>query len=137
MKRLVGVLCMSTALVVAGTISSVAQESRVLKRIKERGVINMGHREASVPFSYLGPDNKPIGYSIDVCDHIATAVKRRLGRVCPKGVRNLRPIKREAFGQGLGVNEILELVVWEHYELIDHGTRESLFEEHRLALEVT
>jgi glutamate/aspartate transport system substrate-binding protein len=80
MKRLVGVLCMSTALVVAGTISSVAQESRVLKRIKERGVINMGHREASVPFSYLGPDNKPIGYSIDLCMKVIDAVKKAVGK---------------------------------------------------------
>ena len=35
-----------------------AEGSYVLKRIKERGVVNMGHREASVPFSYIGSDGK-------------------------------------------------------------------------------
>ncbi|NKB58863.1 MAG: transporter substrate-binding domain-containing protein [Alphaproteobacteria bacterium] len=53
--------------------------SYVMKRIKERGVINMGHREASVPFSYIGKDGKPIGYSVDIClgfiDKIKEAIK--------------------------------------------------------------
>jgi len=41
--------------------------SFVLERIKERGVVNMGHRESSIPFAYIGPDGKPIGYSVDIC----------------------------------------------------------------------
>ena len=44
-----------------------ADSSVVLKRIQERGVINMGHRESSVPFSYLNKEGKPEGYSIDLC----------------------------------------------------------------------
>ena len=46
-----------------------AQESFVLKRIKERGVVNMGHRESSVPFAYIGSDGKVQGYSIDLCEN--------------------------------------------------------------------
>jgi len=53
--------------------------SPVLKRIKERGVINMGHRDASVPFAYIGKDDKPIGYSIDICLKIVEAVKKEVG----------------------------------------------------------
>ena len=47
-------------LFMATTIPASAQEggSFVLKRIKERGVINMGHREASVPFAFIGGDGK-------------------------------------------------------------------------------
>ena len=55
-----------------------AQESFVLKRIKERGAINMGHREASVPFAYI-KDGKVQGYSIDLCDKFVEAIKKETG----------------------------------------------------------
>ena len=55
-----------------------AQESFVLKRIKERGVINMGHREASVPFAYIGSDGKVQGYSIDLCDLFVAKIRKAL-----------------------------------------------------------
>jgi len=67
--------------VIATVYPAQAQEgnSYVLKRIKERGVVNMGHREASVPFSYIGSDGKPIGYSIDICNAFVGKIKERLG----------------------------------------------------------
>jgi glutamate/aspartate transport system substrate-binding protein len=52
-----------------------AGQSTVLDRIKERGQINVGHRESSVPFSYIGKSGEPIGYSIDICMKIVDAVK--------------------------------------------------------------
>jgi glutamate/aspartate transport system substrate-binding protein len=54
-----------------------AQDSFVLERIKERGVINMGHREASVPFAYIH-EGKVQGYSIDLCDKFVEAIKKTL-----------------------------------------------------------
>ena len=54
-----------------------AQESFVLKRIKERGTVNMGHREASVPFAYI-QDGKVQGYSIDLCDLFVEKIKKTL-----------------------------------------------------------
>ncbi len=54
-----------------------AQDSFVLKRIKERGVINMGHREASVPFAYI-KDGKVQGYSIDLCNLFVEKIKKTL-----------------------------------------------------------
>jgi glutamate/aspartate transport system substrate-binding protein len=53
--------------------------SPVLKRIKERGQINMGHREASVPFSYMNDEGKPQGYSVDICHRIIDEVKKVVG----------------------------------------------------------
>lgn len=53
-------------------------DCRVLNRIKERGQINIGHRESSVPFAYIGPKGKPIGYSIDLCMKIVDSVKQNL-----------------------------------------------------------
>jgi glutamate/aspartate transport system substrate-binding protein len=61
-----------------GGPASAQDESFVLKRIKERGVVNMGHREASIPFSYIGPDGKPIGYSIDLCMKFIDKIKEEI-----------------------------------------------------------
>ena len=54
--------------------------SPVLKRIQERGTINMGHREASVPFSYMNDQGKPQGYSVDICHKIIDEVKKVVGK---------------------------------------------------------
>ena len=55
-----------------------ATESLTLKRIAETGVISIGFRDASVPFSYLDERQRPVGYTMDICMHIVEAVKRRL-----------------------------------------------------------
>ena len=62
----------------AGTPAQAQDNSYILKRIKERGTINIGHREASIPFSYIGPDGKPIGYSIDLCMKIVDRIKEEI-----------------------------------------------------------
>ena len=55
-----------------------AQDGPVMKRIAETKTINIGHRDASVPLSYLGPDGKVQGYSIDICLKIAEAAQKEL-----------------------------------------------------------
>ncbi|HEX2336561.1 MAG TPA: amino acid ABC transporter substrate-binding protein [Hyphomicrobiaceae bacterium] len=55
-----------------------AQDGPVMKRIAETKTITIGHRDASVPLSYLGPDGKAQGYSIDICLKIADAAKEEL-----------------------------------------------------------
>ena len=49
-----------------------------LKKIKDSGTIAIGYREQSVPFSFRGPDGKPAGYSVDLCQRIATGVQQQL-----------------------------------------------------------
>lgn len=44
--------------------------SPTLQKIQQTGVIVLGYREASVPFSYLDDKQQPIGYSIDLCHHV-------------------------------------------------------------------
>lgn len=59
---------------------AVAQEyGPTLQRIQERATINIGHRESSVPFSYIGNDEQPVGYTIDICMHVVDAIEERLG----------------------------------------------------------
>jgi ABC-type amino acid transport substrate-binding protein len=53
-------------------------ESAALNRIKDAGVINLGYRDNSAPFSFRGTDGKPAGYSIDLCSRIANAIMSEL-----------------------------------------------------------
>jgi glutamate/aspartate transport system substrate-binding protein len=55
-----------------------AQNSMTLKKVVETGVITLGFRVGSIPFSYLDEKQRPIGYSMDLCDVIVGAVKTRL-----------------------------------------------------------
>src|ERR1044071_3840906 len=54
-----------------------AQEG-TLKKIKDSGAITVGHRDASVPFSYYDDKQQPIGYAMDLCMKIVDAVKSEL-----------------------------------------------------------
>ena len=49
-----------------------------LKTIKETGAITLGFRDASIPFSYLDDNQKPVGFAMDICYAIADAVKKEL-----------------------------------------------------------
>lgn len=69
---------LAAALTLAG-IAPAAWSGPVLDRIKSRGSITIAHREASVPFSYLDADKKPVGYTVDLCLRLADAVKKKLG----------------------------------------------------------
>lgn len=57
-----------------------AQAQATLKRIDERGQINVGHRESSVPFSYIDDNRQVAGYSIDLCLRVIDEVKKKLGK---------------------------------------------------------
>ena len=61
-----------------------------LKKVKDSGAITIGYRDSSVPFSYLGGDEKPVGYAMDICYKIADAVKTKLG--LPKLDVKLNPV---------------------------------------------
>jgi glutamate/aspartate transport system substrate-binding protein len=56
-----------------------AEISGTLKKIKDKGEITIGYREASIPFSYLDAQQKPIGYSMDLCQKVVDAVSNKLG----------------------------------------------------------
>lgn len=49
-----------------------------LGKIKELGEIRLGHRDVSVPFSYLDESQKPVGFAMDLCARIVDAVKTEL-----------------------------------------------------------
>lgn len=63
----------------AATAPVGAQElSGTLKKVKDTGTITIGYRDASVPFSYLDGNQKPVGYAFEICLKVADAVKAHL-----------------------------------------------------------
>jgi len=70
-------IILATAVSVVGMTAAQAENSRIDK-IKSTGELTLGYRESSIPFSYLDDNQKPIGYSMDICYGIADALKKDL-----------------------------------------------------------
>ena len=71
MRRLIALLALALAL------PALAQDG-TLKKIKDSGAITIGHRDASVPFSYYDDKQQPVGYAMDLCTKVVDAVKSEL-----------------------------------------------------------
>lgn len=64
-------------LAVAGPVAG--QEIRpTLDKIKETGVLELGYRETSRPFSFRSSDGQPAGFSIDLCLQVASGIRESL-----------------------------------------------------------
>lgn len=48
-----------------------------LKKVHDAGVVTLGYREASFPFSYLA-GQRPVGYAIDLCLHVVEEIRKEL-----------------------------------------------------------
>ena len=55
-----------------------AQAAGTLDKIRATQTITLGYRENSVPFSYVGDDNQPWGYSVDLCVKVVAAIVKQL-----------------------------------------------------------
>ena len=77
MKRL-RMIGLALAAVCFAAQADAEELSGTLRKIRETGVINIGYRDSSIPFSYLDDNQKPIGYAMDICDRIVEAVKKEL-----------------------------------------------------------
>lgn len=51
-----------------------------LEQVAKTGKFRIGYRESSPPMSFLDRDGKPTGYSVDLCNRIATGVKNHIGK---------------------------------------------------------
>jgi glutamate/aspartate transport system substrate-binding protein len=70
---------LALAALVSGQGAARADElTGTLAKVKDQGYITIGHREASVPFSYVDDQQRPIGFAMDICAKIVEAVKREL-----------------------------------------------------------
>ena len=70
------------AAIAAAVIASPAMAEELtgtLKKIKDSGTITLGHRDSSIPFSYLAGKPEPVGYSHDIQLAVVDALKKQLG----------------------------------------------------------
>src|SRR5204862_5837519 len=68
---------LAAAAALAFVTAASAQEG-TLKKIKDSGAITIGHRDASIPFSYYDDKQQVVGYAVDLCHRIVDAVKTEL-----------------------------------------------------------
>lgn len=57
--------------------TSAAPTQDTLKKVKDTGVLTIGVRSSSIPFSYMNGD-KAVGFSIDLCNLVAEKIKADL-----------------------------------------------------------
>jgi len=82
---------LTVAVAATFAIAGHAQElTGTLKKIKDTGTITIGHRESSIPFSYLDDKQQPVGYAMDLCMKVVDAVKAELK--LPALKVNLQPV---------------------------------------------
>ena len=63
---------------IAGLAAANADDGPTLQKIRKSAAITIGYRDAAIPFSYAGAEQKPIGFSLDLCGLIAEKVKEKL-----------------------------------------------------------
>ena len=71
-------LCLLAAALAAP--AAIAQTPGTLDKVKASGSMTVAYRESSIPFSYLGADNTPVGFGWEICGRIVNAVKTATGR---------------------------------------------------------
>ena len=76
MRKLV--LSVLLASVAASSLAHAEDLTGTLKKIKDSGLIVVGHRESSIPFSYYNNEQKVVGYSQDFSNAIVDAIKKKL-----------------------------------------------------------
>jgi ABC-type amino acid transport substrate-binding protein len=75
------VSCARLLLIAAGlfSVSTLhAQTGALLDRIKAEKKLVLAHRESSVPFSYLDPQGRPVGYALEICQQLAKSLQKTL-----------------------------------------------------------
>jgi glutamate/aspartate transport system substrate-binding protein len=76
-RRLAIAVTLATATLLSAPV--LAQElTGTLKKIKETGLITLGHRESSIPFSYYDDKQQVVGYSQDMMLKAVEAIKADL-----------------------------------------------------------
>jgi glutamate/aspartate transport system substrate-binding protein len=61
-----------------GFAAAAGAQEGTLDKVKTSGSITIGHRDASIPFSYYDDRQQPVGYAMDLCLRIVDAVKSNL-----------------------------------------------------------
>jgi ABC-type amino acid transport substrate-binding protein len=49
-----------------------------LKKIRDNRTVTIGYRTDALPFSYVGGDKQPAGYSVELCKRVAASIGRQI-----------------------------------------------------------
>ncbi len=78
MRRLVGAAAVcAIGLLIAQPVW--AEGGSRLDKIRQTGKIDIGFPDASPPFAFLDGNAKPVGYTLEICEHVARKLKDDLG----------------------------------------------------------
>src|SRR5580693_8115353 len=71
-----GLLSLAACLLATAALAQSGGEglSPTLANIKNTQVVHLGYRESSPPFSFLDQSNRPIGYSLELCEAIVDEI---------------------------------------------------------------
>ena len=72
-------LLLATSLVLMFAAANAENHNNTLERVLETGEFRIGYVPDAPPLSFRNSDGKVVGYSIDLCRHIASAVRDELG----------------------------------------------------------
>ena len=89
MKNPIEVVAVACLLAGALGMAKAQDLEGTLKKVKETGTFTIGHRDSSIPLSYLDDKLQPIGFSIELCKHVAEAVRTKLGLASLKVAYNV------------------------------------------------
>lgn len=78
MRNFALAIAASAALLVSSAAVYAQELTGTLKKVRDSGSIMLGLQTESVPFSYNGPEGKPIGYAVDLCMRVTDGLKARL-----------------------------------------------------------
>jgi glutamate/aspartate transport system substrate-binding protein len=78
MKCAIGIIAAACLLVSAAKPAATQELEGTLKKVKETGTFTIGHRDSSLPLSYLDDKLQPVGFSIELCKYVVEAVKSKL-----------------------------------------------------------
>ena len=59
-------------------VAASAAGAQTLDKIRKSGSITLGYRVDAVPFSFDGPDQRPAGFSVDLCQRVVAGIARSL-----------------------------------------------------------
>lgn len=59
-------------------VAASAAGAQTLDKIRKSGSITLGYRMDAVPFSFDGPEQRPAGFSVDLCQRVVAGLARSL-----------------------------------------------------------
>src|ERR1700751_4824238 len=74
--RIAGVALQAALLLATGAAAQTSEGlSPTLTAIKNAHIVHLGYRESSPPFSFLDQANRPIGYSLELCEAVVDEIR--------------------------------------------------------------